>query len=155
MAANSLTYGRGARVLAGRLPVIEAGAASRLVIGAPVGHFPRKAYEGGGILAPIEREKFVAFLAATLSYYKENSREYRVTRLAIHQAARKFDWQHSIQGRIDLIEGGARGRKGVTLPHRRESNALRPKAEMSMCVQKTPSSRMASVLGKFRLRRRP
>jgi len=99
-------------VLAGRLAVIEAGAAGRLVIGTPVGHFPRKAYEGGGILAPIEREKFVAFVAATLSYYKENPREYRVKRLAIQQAARKFDWQHSIQEWIDQIEAGARGAEG-------------------------------------------
>src|SRR5216683_1612529 len=34
----------------GPLPVMEAAAAGRLVIGTPVGHFPRKAYEGGGIL---------------------------------------------------------------------------------------------------------
>ncbi len=97
---------------AAQLPVIEAAAAGRLVIGTPVGHFPRKAYEGGGILAPIEREKFVAFVAATLSYYKENPREYRVKCLAIQQAARKFDWQHSIQEWIDLIEAGAGGAEG-------------------------------------------
>ena len=45
--------------------MLEAAAAGRLVIGTPVGHFPRKAYQGGGILAPIEADKFTAFAAAT------------------------------------------------------------------------------------------
>jgi hypothetical protein len=94
---------------AGQLPVLEAAAAGRLVIGTPVGHFPRKAYDGGGILAPIEREKFVAFAAATLTYYKENPREYRAKCRAIQEAARKFDWRCSIQEWIDLIEAGALG----------------------------------------------
>jgi glycosyltransferase involved in cell wall biosynthesis len=43
---------------AAQLPVMEAAAAGRLVIGTPVGHFPLKAYQGGGIIAPIEAEKF-------------------------------------------------------------------------------------------------
>jgi len=90
------------------LPVIEAAAAGRLVIGTPVGHFPRKAYEGGGILAPIEPEKFIAFTADTLTYYKENPREYQAKCRAIQKAARNFDWQYSIQEWIDLIEAGAR-----------------------------------------------
>ena len=34
------------------LPVLEAAAAGRLVIGTPVGQFPQCAYRGGGILAP-------------------------------------------------------------------------------------------------------
>ncbi len=57
---------------AAQLPVMEAAAAGRLVIGTPVGHFPRKAYEGGGILAPIEAGKFKAFTVETLRYYKDN-----------------------------------------------------------------------------------
>jgi len=89
---------------AGPLSVMEAAAAGRLVIGTPVGHFPLKAYQGGGIIAPIEAEKFKAFTIATLKHYKENSALFQDKCRAIQEAARKFDWQYSIGGWIDLIE---------------------------------------------------
>jgi GR25 family glycosyltransferase involved in LPS biosynthesis len=91
----------------GPLTVMEAAAAGRLVIGTPVGHFPRKAYEGGGILAPIEPEKFKAFATETLLYYKDNPRDYIRKCRTIQHTARKFDWQYSIQQWIELIEAGA------------------------------------------------
>ena len=59
------------------LMVMEAAAAGRLVIGTPVGHFPLKAYEGAGIIAPVEVEKFKAFTTATLRFYNENPAAYR------------------------------------------------------------------------------
>ncbi len=89
---------------AAQLPVMEAAAAGRLVIGTPVGHFPLKAYQGGGIIAPIEAEKFKAFTAATLRYYKENPAAYIDKCRAIQEAARKFDWQYSIDEWVELIE---------------------------------------------------
>ena len=95
--ATSISEGAG-------LPVMEAAAAGRLVIGTPVGHFPLKAYQGGGILAPIEAEKFKAFTIATLKYYKDNSASFQDKCRAIQEAARKFDWQYSIGDWIDLIE---------------------------------------------------
>ena len=58
------------------LPVMEAAAAGRLVIGTPVGHFPLRAYQGGGIIAPAAADKFRAFTAATLRYYKDNPTAY-------------------------------------------------------------------------------
>ena len=89
------------------LPVMEVAAAGRLVIGTPVGHFPLKAYQGGGIMAPIEAEKFKAFTAAALRYYKENPAAYVAKCRAIQEAARKFDWQYSIGEWIELIEVAA------------------------------------------------
>ncbi|MCA0048621.1 hypothetical protein LB577_16985 [Mesorhizobium sp. B283B1A] len=89
----------------GPLSVMEGAAAGRLVIGTPVGHFPIKAYQGGGILAPIEAEKFRAFTSATLRYYKENPTAYVDKCRAIQQAARSFDWQYAIGDWIELIEG--------------------------------------------------
>ena len=89
------------------LPVMEAAAAGRLVIGTPVGHFPLKAYQGGGIIAPIEAEEFKAFTVATLRYYKENPAEYVAKCREIQEAARKFDWQYAIDEWIELIEKGA------------------------------------------------
>ena len=88
----------------GPLTVMEAAAAGRLVIGTPVGHFPRKAYEGGGILAPIEAGEFKAFTVETLRYYKDNPAAYQDKCHAIQEAARRFDWKYTIDEWVDLIE---------------------------------------------------
>jgi glycosyltransferase involved in cell wall biosynthesis len=95
---------------AAQLPVMEAAAAGRLVIGTPVGHFPRKAYEGGGILAPIEAEKFKSFTAETLRYYKDNPGAYQDKCHSIQEAARRFDWKYTIDEWVDLIETAVRPR---------------------------------------------
>ena len=89
------------------LPAMEAAAAGRLVISTPVGHFPAKAYHGGGIIAPIESEKFKRFAAATLLYYKENPSVFVEKCSAIRDAAKKFDWQNTIGEWSDLIEGAS------------------------------------------------
>jgi len=89
---------------AAQLPVMEAAAAGRLVIGTPVGHFPLKAYQGGGIIAPVEAEKFKSFTARTLRYYKENPDAYKEKCRGIQAAAKQFDWQESIGEWVDLIE---------------------------------------------------
>ena len=91
------------------MPVMEAAAAGRLVIGTPVGHFPLKAYQGGGIIAPVEAEKFKSFTAATLRYYKDNPAAYVDKCRSIQEAARKFDWQYSIGEWIELIETARSG----------------------------------------------
>lgn len=97
------------------LPVLEAAAAGRLVIGTPVGHFPLKAYQGGGILAPIESEKFKAFTSAALRYYKENPAAFVDKCRSIQEAARQFDWQYTIGEWIELIEAAEpRSRTGAT-----------------------------------------
>ncbi len=98
------------------LQVIEAAAAGRLVIGTPVGHFPLKAYQGGGIIAPIEAEKFITFGAATLRYYNENPAEYVAKCYSIQEAARQFDWQYSIGEWVNLIEGARRSKWRCGVP---------------------------------------
>jgi len=85
-------------------PVREAAAAGRLVIGTPVGHFPVRAHGGGGIIAPIEAEKFKAFGVATLRYYKDNPAAYVEKCREIQAAARKFDWQYAISDWVELLE---------------------------------------------------
>jgi glycosyltransferase involved in cell wall biosynthesis len=104
------------------LPVMEAAAAGKLVIGTPVGHFPRKAYEGGGILAPIEAGKFKAFTVDTLRYFKDNPAAYRDKCHAIQEAARKFDWKYTIDAWVDLIEASQRrgASKTIDQPDRRK-----------------------------------
>lgn len=87
----------------GPLPVLEAAAAGRLVIGTPVGHFPLKAYLGGGIIAPIEADKFTEFAAKTLRHYKASPSAFADQCGRIQAAALGFDWRHSIGEWIDLV----------------------------------------------------
>ncbi|WP_322418102.1 glycosyltransferase [Mesorhizobium huakuii] len=86
------------------LPVLEAAAAGRLVIGTPVGHFPLRAYQGGGIIAPIDSERFKRFTISTLLYYKSNPQAYVDKCHSIKEAAKMFDWQYVIDEWVDLIE---------------------------------------------------
>jgi glycosyltransferase involved in cell wall biosynthesis len=101
----------------GPLTVMEAAAAGRLVIGTPVGHFALKAYQGGGIIAPIEAGKFKSFTAATLRYYKDNPTAYVDKCRSIQEAARKFDWQYSIGGWVELIEAARSSGKRMGSSH--------------------------------------
>jgi len=87
-----------------QLPVREGAAAGRLVISTPVGDFPHRAYQGGGIIAPIESEKYRKFAAATLKYYKENPSAYVEMCHKIQNAARQFDWEYMIGDWVELIE---------------------------------------------------
>jgi glycosyltransferase involved in cell wall biosynthesis len=89
---------------AAQLPVMEAAAAGRLVIGTPVGHFPQKAYQGAGIMAPIEASKFVSFTAETLKYYAENPTAYVEKCHSIQEAAERSDWKYHIQDWLGVME---------------------------------------------------
>jgi hypothetical protein len=120
---------------AAQLPVMEAAAAGRLVIGTPVGHFPRKAYEGGGIIAPVEADKFRKFVAATLRFYKENPAAYVEKCRSIQEVARQFDWQYSVDGWIELIETASAGKE---LPGKAETTSQRDGAN-SAGVKTAPS----------------
>jgi hypothetical protein len=88
----------------GPLPVMEAAAAGRLVIGTPVGHIPTKAYEGAGILAPIEPHKYVKFAAETLRYYKQEPSAYVEKCQSMQEVARRFDWRYAIADWVELID---------------------------------------------------
>jgi hypothetical protein len=85
------------------LPPLEGAAAGRLVIGTPVGHFPRLAYEGLGILAPLEAEAFQRFTTETLIYYRDNPSAYVEKCAAIQEAAKQRDWQCIVNDWIELI----------------------------------------------------
>lgn len=75
------------------LPPLEAAASGRLVIGTPCGHFPRLAYHGAGILAPLTDDAFVEFTTTALKFFKENPVSYREKCRSIKQAAQSFDWR--------------------------------------------------------------
>lgn len=85
------------------LPPLEGAAAGRLVIGTPVGHFPRLAYEGMGILAPLGAEAFRRFTTQTLIYYRDNPSAYVEKCAAIQEAAKQRDWQYTVTDWIELF----------------------------------------------------
>lgn len=92
---------------AAQLPVMEGAAAGRLVIGTPVGHFPLRAYQGGGIIAPIEADKFVAFVSETLARYRDDPAAFQDRCRSIQEAAHQFDWANSFHEWLELIEAAA------------------------------------------------
>jgi glycosyltransferase involved in cell wall biosynthesis len=112
------------------LPAMEAAAAGRLVISTPVGQFPLNAYRGGGIMAPIEADKFTSFAAATLRYYQEHPEAYVAKCQAIQEAARQFDWRHSIDAWVEFIDAGVAASGAETHSHpTAHRNGIEPTAE--------------------------
>jgi glycosyltransferase involved in cell wall biosynthesis len=107
------------------LPVMEAAAAGRLVISTPVGHFPLKAYQGGGIIAPVEVEKYKSFTTVTLRYYKDNPAAYVDKCRSIQEAAKQFDWQYSIDAWIQLIEAAKPAGNQTARPTKSAGGAAR------------------------------
>lgn len=85
------------------LPALEAGAAGKLVIGTPVGHWNQKIGEKGGITVPIPEAEFVKVTVDTLNYYKENPIEYRMKCQEIQEHAKSYDWKFVIHHWINLL----------------------------------------------------
>src|SRR5262249_35777271 len=79
------------------LPPLEGAAAGRLVIGTPVGHFPRLACEGLGILGPLDGGAFIRFTTEKLIYYRDNPSAYVDKCAAIQEAAKQRDWQYTVK----------------------------------------------------------
>ena len=85
------------------LPVMEAGASGKLVIGTSVGHWPQKIKEFGGIEVPIPEEEFVEKTIETLSYYIANPAAYRDRCYQIREHARTYAWAHVIDSWVELL----------------------------------------------------
>lgn len=88
----------------GPMPATEAAAAGRLVISTPVGVFPLRAYEGMGIIAPIESNGYVSFTTEVLKYYRDNPEEFSAKCAKGKESAKMFDWKYMINSWIDLFE---------------------------------------------------
>jgi len=85
------------------LPALEAAAAGRLVISTAVGHWDRIGLRGA-VEMPIEEEAFVDSCAETLTYYKNNPKEYQARCLTIQEHAREYDWSNHIESWVELIK---------------------------------------------------
>lgn len=88
---------------AGGLPVLEAGAAGKLVIGTPVGHWNDKIGNAGGIEVPIPEHEFKKKVVEILNFYKSNPIEYHNRCLQIQEHAKSYDWSNVIHQWVDLI----------------------------------------------------
>jgi glycosyltransferase involved in cell wall biosynthesis len=86
------------------LPALEAGAAGKLVIGTPVGHWERSIGHKGGIEVPILEIEFVEKTVEILTYYKNNPHEYHNRCLQIQEHARTYDWSYVISHWINLFQ---------------------------------------------------
>ena len=88
---------------AGGLPVLEAGAAGRLVISTPVGHWDEKVGYKGGISVPIPEQEFIDKTTEILLYYKNNQSEYNNRCEQIQEYSRRYDWSNVIEHWVKLI----------------------------------------------------
>lgn len=85
------------------LPALEAGAAGKLVITTPVGHYTTKITSLGADCVPIDEKLFLEQTVKLLTQYKADSNLYKQRCLAIQEHAKTYDWQHVIDKWIDLL----------------------------------------------------
>jgi glycosyltransferase involved in cell wall biosynthesis len=85
------------------LPLLEAGAAGKLVISTPVGHWKR-AGEQGADLVPIQEDEFIEKTVELLSYYKSNPEKYRQRCLEIQHHAQSYDWKYVIDKWVEILK---------------------------------------------------
>ena len=78
------------------LPALEAGAAGRLVISTPVGHWPERVGSRGGHEVPIDEAAFVAETVKLLTHYKDNQAAFVKKCRAIQKHAASYDWSQVI-----------------------------------------------------------
>ncbi len=86
------------------LPPLEAAAAGRLVIGTPVGHFPRLAYEGLGLMGPLDEKAFATFVVKWLRFFRDNPMEFTKKCGEGQAAARARDWSYVVKDWGELFK---------------------------------------------------
>jgi len=84
------------------LPLLEAGAAGKLVISTPVGHYSRVGNAGANFV-PIAEDEFIEKTVEILSYYKANPEQYRQRCLEIQHHAQSYDWKYVIDKWVEIL----------------------------------------------------
>jgi len=83
---------------AGGLPVMEAAAAGRLIMGTYVGYFEHNADIGAGIGLPIDASEFLTKAREHIIYYRDNPIQYKQKCESIQQFAKEhYDWSSVVQ----------------------------------------------------------
>ena len=89
---------------AGGLPVMEAAAAGRLVMGTYVGYFEKNADLGAGIGLPMDETEFVAKAKEHIIYYRDNPIQYKEKCQLIQQFAREnYDWSNVVKYWVEVL----------------------------------------------------
>ena len=89
---------------AGGLPVMEAAAAGRLIMGTPVGYFEHNASKGAGIELPIDEQRFVVKAREHLEYYRDNPNQYRQQcKMSQEFAKENYDWSIVVDDWVKLL----------------------------------------------------
>jgi glycosyltransferase involved in cell wall biosynthesis len=85
------------------LPVMEGGAAGKLVISTAVGHWNQRIGNAGGYAVPVDEEAFLEKTVEILSYYKDNPDKYRQRCLEIQNHAQSYDWKYVIDKWVSIL----------------------------------------------------
>ena len=88
----------------GGLPLLESGAAGKLVIGTPVGWWNDMVGTSGGIEVPIDEKEFIENTVNTLLHYKNRSSEYRDKCFSIREHAKTYDWENHIEQWLSILK---------------------------------------------------
>jgi len=93
---------------AGGLPIMEAAAAGKLILGTPVGYFEEHCDEGvndrGGIALPVNEKEFISSLTEHLINYSKDKNLYKLKCLQIQEYAREhYDWSKKIYSWVNLL----------------------------------------------------
>lgn len=86
------------------LPVLEAGAAGKLVLSTNVGHFEERVGKKGAIELPMEEHHLVEYATDILNYYKINSHIYMNKCFQIQEHAESYDWKYVIKDWLKLFK---------------------------------------------------
>lgn len=86
------------------LPILEAGAAGRLVLSTPIGHWADTVTEKGSIQLPLNNEEDIVNSAVSyIDYYKNHQKEYIDKCRSIQQHATDYDWRNKINRWLELL----------------------------------------------------
>jgi glycosyltransferase involved in cell wall biosynthesis len=85
------------------LPSLEGGAAGKLVISTPVGHWNDRIGVKGGEVVPIPEDEFLDKTVELLSYYKNNPAKYVERCKEIQSHAQTYDWELVISYWVDIL----------------------------------------------------
>jgi glycosyltransferase involved in cell wall biosynthesis len=85
------------------LPVMEAAAAGRLVVGTPVGSYPRQVVRGAGLLAPVAERDYISFCSDLFDGYRADLPRFRRDCEHIKKNAEGFDWRYNLDGWLSVV----------------------------------------------------
>lgn len=85
------------------LPSLEAGAAGRLVIGTPVGHWNERVMDEGGVTVSIDN--FIEEAVNHIEFYQQNKSEFAKKCESIQNwASKNYDWEQNIQPWVEFMK---------------------------------------------------